>query len=91
MNAVVLIENVKILKIVAKESEDKSIRWNELVFMQESDINTVVVKPEIAEQLEVNNEYDLVMTITEQLKATSNGHAYKNHKFKVISAYDTDK
>ena len=51
MNATTVFENVKVLNVVDKQSEDGSISWTEIVTMQNSDINTINCTPEVAHSL----------------------------------------
>lgn len=90
MNGVVVIEKAKILNVVEKQSEDGKIVWYEVVFMQNSDVNTVTINKNTAEKLEIEEIYDLLMQITEVLKATKSGQAFKSHKFRVIDCYNTE-
>lgn len=90
MNGVVIIEKAKVLNVVEKQSEDGKIVWYEVVFMQNSDINTVTINKNTADKLEIDEIYDLLMQITEVLKATKSGQAYKSHKFRVIDCYNTE-
>lgn len=90
MNGVVVIEKAKILNVVEKQSDDGKIVWYEVVFMQNSDVNTVTINKNTADQLQIDEIYDLLMQITEVLKATKSGQAFKSHKFRVIDFYDAE-
>lgn len=90
MNGVVIIEKAKILNVVEKQSDDGKIVWYEVVFMQNSDVNTVTINKNTADKLEIDQIYDLLMQITEVLKGTKSGQAFKSHKFRVIDCYDTE-
>lgn len=90
MNAKCMIENVKVLNVVEKENTEGNIKWFELVFMQGSDINTVTVDKTIAPQIESDNFYHLELTITEQIKTTRGGLAYKSNKFKITNFWDVE-
>lgn len=90
MNGTVIIENAKVLNIVERVSDDNQIHWTELVTMQDSDINTITIDQETAKILEKDNTYDLVMRISEIIKSSRNGQAYKANKFKIIGAYSKE-
>lgn len=90
MIGTVILENAKVLNIVNRETDDHSIKWVELVAMQESNINTITCDPETAKILQIDNTYDLVMKISENLKSGNNGYAYKVNKFKIIGAYEKE-
>lgn len=90
MNGLAVIEKAKILNVVEKQSEDGKIVWYEVVFMQNSDVNTVTINKNTAEKLEIEEIYDLLLQITEVLKATKSGQAFKSHKFRVIDCYSTE-
>ena len=90
MNGVVVIEKAKILNVVEKQSDDGKIVWYEVVFMQNSDVNTVTINKNTADKLEIDQIYDLLMQITEVLKGTKSGQAFKSHKLRVIDCYDLE-
>ena len=87
MNGIVIIENAKVLNLCEKKSTNQKtgdpITWYEIVFMSGSDVNTVTISKETFEELEVDQVYDLLMQITETIKAY-NDRTYKNHKFRVV-------
>lgn len=90
MNGLVMIQNARILNIVEKSNEDKTINWIECVFMKDSDVNTVTINRNVSDKLSIDEVYDLLMQITENIKASKDGHAYKQHKFKIVDYYDVD-
>lgn len=90
MNAQVIIENVKILNVVEKSNTEGNIKWFELVFMQGSDINTVVVDKSVAGLIQTDENFDLQMQITEVIKTTRGGQAYKSNKFKVTGFFEVE-
>lgn len=90
MNGVVIIEKAKILNVVEKQSDDGKIIWYEVVFMQNSDVNTVTINKNTVDKLQIEEIYDLLMQITETLKATKSGQAFKSHKFRVIDCYESE-
>lgn len=90
MNGQVIIEKAKILNVVEKHSDDGKIVWYEVVLMQNSDINTITINKNTADKLQIDEIYDLLMQITETLKSTKSGQAYKSHKFRVIDCYDPE-
>ena len=83
MNLTAIYDNVKILNLEEKSSQDNSIHWYEAVTMQGTNINTVVVDKAVAPALEVGQDYSLILAVTEQLKV-SGDRAYKAHKFKIV-------
>ena len=87
MKANVVICDAKILNVEDKVAVDKlgkDIRWTEVVIMQGTNVSTVNIDKEVAKQLNIDGIYDLVMEISEQIKATSYGKGFINHKFKII-------
>lgn len=89
MQGLVVIENAKVLNLVEKKSDDGKIVWNEIVFMKDSDVNTVTINKNIADKLDIDETYDLLMQITEVLKAYKNGNgAFKTHKFRIVDVYE---
>ena len=88
MNIKTVFENVKVLNVVDKSNNDGSINWTEVVTMQGSDINSINCLPEVAHSLEIDGTYDFLLDITETLKSTGNGRAYKAHKFKITGVYE---
>ncbi len=90
MTGQVVIQNAKILNVVEKKSEDGKIVWYELVYMKDSDVNTVTVNQNTADLLSIGDIYDLLMQITEILKTTKAGNAYKSHKFKIVDAFEIE-
>lgn len=88
MNANVILENAKIFDVVHKHNEDNTINWCELVFSQGSDINKCTVDKDLADQLQTNETYDLLVDITEVHKSTAGGRTYLAHKFKVVGVYE---
>ncbi len=90
MTGQVVIQNAKILNVVEKKSDDGKIVWYELVYMKDSDVNTVTVNQNTADILSIGDIYDLLMQITEILKTSKNGAAYKSHKFKIIDAFEIE-
>ena len=82
MNATVVYERVKILNLVPRESDDHTIHWFEVVTMQGSDINTLNCDKLVFSDLVVGEEYSLVLSIQEVVKASGN-KAFKTHKFKI--------
>lgn len=90
MNGLAVIQNAKILNIVEKSNDNKEnpINWVECVFMKDSDVNTVTINRNVADTLSVDDVYDLLIQITELIKASKDGHTYKQHKFKIVDAYE---
>lgn len=88
MNIKTVFEDVEVLNIFDKKSDDGSIHWTEVVTMQGSDISSINCDPEVAHSLTIHQTYDFLLTITETLKATGNGCAYKAHKFKITGVYE---
>lgn len=91
MNARVIIQNARILNIVEKSNDNPNnpITWYEVVFMKDSDVNTVTIDKKLS-KLAIDDTYDLELQITEVIKASKEGNPYKQHKFKVVEAYEID-
>lgn len=92
MNVITVIQNAKILNIVDRETkaaDGNTIKWTEVVFMKDSDINTVTVDREVAMNMAIESSYDLLLQISENMKVSGN-RAFKAHKFKVIDCFDID-
>lgn len=90
MTGEVIIQNAKILNIVEKQSDDGQIHWVEIVYMQGSNVNTVTINRNVSEELTVGEVFDLLLQITEVIKSTRSGGAYKSHKFKITGAFPID-
>lgn len=88
MNATVILENAKVFDVQNNHNEDNSITWKTLIFTQGSEINKCTVDKELAEQLEIGETYDLLITVSEAVKATTGGRTYMSHKFKVTGVYE---
>lgn len=88
MNGIVVIQDAKILNVVEKSavSNGNDIKWYEVVFMKDSDVNTITVNRNIAETLKIDEIYDLFIQITELIKTSRSGDAYRTNKFKIIDA-----
>lgn len=87
MNGTFILEDAKILNLVPQTSQDKktgnTINWFEVVAMQGANINTITCDQSVYSDLVVGEEYSLVLSVQEVLKA-SGDKVYKNHKFKII-------
>ena len=86
MKGIVVIQDAKILNIVdksAKAKDGSDIKWTEIVFMNGSDVNTVTINKNIADELQIEEVYDLLMEITEQIRSSANGRGFINHKFRI--------
>lgn len=86
MNATLILEDAKILNLVPQTTTDKkgnTINWFEVVAMQEANINTITCDKTVFSDLVVGEEYSLVLSVQEVLKA-SGDKVYKSHKFKII-------
>lgn len=86
MQGTVIIENAKVLNLVektAQSNDGKPITWYEIVFMTGSDVNTITINKNLYEELEIDNVYDLLMEITETLRAYKD-RSFKNHKFRIV-------
>ena len=86
MKGIVVIQDAKVLNIVDKQAKAKDgsdIRWTEIVFMNGSDVNTVTINKNIADELQIEEVYDLLMEITEQIRGTATGRGFVNHKFRI--------
>lgn len=92
MKAIVTIEDVKVLDIQHKTNQDGSINWDELVFIQDSNCNTVTCSLNVGKNIKAGKNYHLIMEITEVPKAYKNGGgAYMQNKFKIVEAYEAVK
>lgn len=90
MTGQVIIQNAQVLNIVEKHSDDNKITWYEMVFMSGSDVNTITVNKNVAEELTVGGIYDLLMQITEIIKTSRTGGAYKAHKFRIEKYFEIE-
>lgn len=90
MTGQVIIQNAQVLNIVEKHSDDGKITWYEMVFMKDSDVNTITVNRNVADNMTVGSIYDLLMQITEVIKTSRSGGAYKSHKFKIEDFYEVE-
>ena len=87
MNIECVVQNCKVLNVEDKQSDDGKIKWSEMVFLQGCNCNTVTVDKNVKESLIIGEEYDLLFTVIENVRA-SNNVAYKAHKFKCINAIE---
>lgn len=86
MKGTFIITDAKILSIedkVALAKDGSDIRWTEVVYLSGTDVNTVTIDKKVADELNKDEVYDLILTITEQIKGSANGRGYINHKFKI--------
>lgn len=77
------ISPAKLLNIEEKSNYDGSIKWFEGVVMVGTDVNTITVDKNIANDLEPGKTYDFELQITENLKTTKSGQVFRTHKFKI--------
>ena len=85
MNIECVVQNCKILNIEDKSSQDGKINWTEVVFLQGTNCNTVTIDKKVKNNIIIGEEYDLLLIVTENVRA-SNNVAYKVNKFKCLDA-----
>ena len=91
MRGIVVIQDAKVLNIcdkTAKAKDGSDIKWTEIVFMNGSDVNTVTINKNVADELQIDEVYDLLLEISEQIRSTQNGRGYVNHKFRITGVQD---
>ena len=87
MNIECVVQNCKILNVEDKHSQDGRINWSEVLFLQGTNCNTVTIDKKVKDSLILGEEYDLLISVTENVRA-SNNVAYKVNKFKCINAIE---
>ena len=79
-----VVKKAKVLSIDKRSSDDGSINWTVVTFMQGMNVNTCNCDNKFAEQLKNGSVYDLIVNVTEQPKAYRIGNgAYMENKFKI--------
>lgn len=85
MNGKLIYDNVQILNVEKKISDDASITWYEAITNQEGNINVITIDKDVAGNVKNGQYYDFELTVKEVLKSTRNGGAYKANKFKITA------
>lgn len=84
MKGELIAKKCKVLNVEKRTTQDGSINWTEVTFLQDNYCNTINCDNKVADQLKTGSSYDLVITISEVPKAYKSGNgAYIENKFKI--------